>query len=449
MNNAINQDNQTQTCEMPAQPTVLLASVGGTPAPVIFSIRQHNPDKIVFFASSDSRRIINDSILPALFTATGRIPEHEFIITPDEEDVGASTFELLNRMPEALRKLNVKGVIWPNLIDYTGGTKTMSAAVVWASSRYPCRFSYIGSLTSEHRNKGGLGIVLDGREKCFLIENPWDKVAFFEARAALHLFNRGQYGNAAALIESIHKRIDEPHVQRVITVLGKAFQGYHEWDMFNHKGAQACLGQVQKPLTDLAQMAVPPIGGFRQFAEATLDLFEILKGIKSHELSQNKIWDLLANAWRRAELEGKYEDAAARCYSAIEKAARHVLMKNHGVNPSHATPEKIPDELRAEFIRRHLFKYQDDNGNVSDCLRFGLVDAYRLLYVLGDPLGKRFFARETEILQHLTVRNTSILAHGNSVATKETFETLFDDALHLVDCQRANLTRFPIFPDTD
>ncbi len=449
MNKLTNQNHHTQTCAIPLQPTLLLASVGGTPAPVIFAIRQHNPDKIVFFASSDSRRLINDSILPALFTSLGRIPEHEFIITPDEEDVGASTFELLQRMPEALRKLNIHGMAWPNLVDYTGGTKTMSAAVVWASSRFPCRFSYIGSLTAEHRNKCGLGIVLDGLEKCFLIENPWNKVAFFEARAALHLFNRGQYGNAAALLVSIQRRIDEPHVQRVFAVLGKAFQGYHEWDVFNHKGAQACLGQVQNALNDLAQMAGPPIGGLRQFAEATMDLFEILKGIKPHELSHNKIWDLLANALRRAELEGKYEDAAARCYSAIEQAARHALINKHGITPSHAAPESIPDELRAEFIRRHLFKYRDDNGNVSDRLRFGLVDAYRLLSVLGNPLGKRFFARETEILQHLTVRNTGILAHGDCVATRETFEALFDDALRLADCPREHLTRFPVFPEMD
>lgn len=441
--NILKTEDPTPYGEPPPPPKLLLISVGGSPAPIVFSIKQHKPDKIVFFASAGSRHIVTDTVLPELFKTIARILEHEFIITPNEEDIGASTFELLHQMPEALRKLNVQDLVWPNFVDYTGGTKTMSAAMVWASSRYSCHFSYIGSQAPGDRDKGGLGVVLDNRERWFLTENPWNKVAYFDVWAILHLFNSGQYGNAAARLESVQKRVDLPQVKHVFDVLFKAFQGYHQWDIFNHKEAKACLNRIRDPLAGLMHMANPPIAGLREFAKDTIDLFEVLKGIEQGSLSM--VWDLLANALRRAELESKYDDAVARCYSAIEKAARYRLVNQYAINPSHAEPEKIPEELRDEFIRRHTFEYQDKKGNVLERLRFGLGDAYRLLNALGDPLGQRYMVCQDKMKAALESRNCSILAHGDVPVIKKSFNELFNVAVFLLKLETENLTKFPVF----
>jgi hypothetical protein len=42
---------------------------------------------------------------------------------------------------------------------------------------------------------------------------------------------------------------------------------------------------------------------------------------------------------------------------------------------------------------------------------------YELLHALGDPLGIAFFTHKNEFLTNLTIRNQSILAHGNVPVT--------------------------------
>jgi len=172
-------------------PATLLISVGGAPGPIVYSIRQNQPECIIFFVSAASRRLVSDKILPQLLQDPGRLPDHEFVVTPDEQDLGLSTFVLMNEVPAALRRLNVTDVEWPRLVDYTGGTKTMSASVVWASSRYPCVMSYIGAADAGGRTRDGLGTVVDGREVCILRQNPWDRVAWMEAHSAIELLTGG------------------------------------------------------------------------------------------------------------------------------------------------------------------------------------------------------------------------------------------------------------------
>ena len=65
----------------------LLLSVGGAPGPIVYSIRQNQPECIIFFVSAASRRLVSDKILPQLLQDPGRLPDHEFIVTPDQQDL--------------------------------------------------------------------------------------------------------------------------------------------------------------------------------------------------------------------------------------------------------------------------------------------------------------------------------------------------------------------------
>jgi len=44
----------------------LLISVGGSPEPVIYSINELKPECLCFFASAETRSIINNDILPKI-----------------------------------------------------------------------------------------------------------------------------------------------------------------------------------------------------------------------------------------------------------------------------------------------------------------------------------------------------------------------------------------------
>jgi CRISPR-associated protein (TIGR02710 family) len=423
----------------------LLVSVGGAPGPIVFSIRQNRPEKILFFVSAGSRHLVSEKILPELLNdEPRRLLDHEFIVTPDEQDVGACVFALMQDVPAALKRLGIVDASWADFVDYTGGTKSMSAAMVWASSRFPCKMSYVGTPTAEGRAKGGLGIVIDGRELCFLQENPWDRIAYIEAHSAIEIFNHGQYGNAAKMMKSLADRVTEDLPARLFRTLAELFEGFYLWDIFNHKGAQNLLHKNLNALCLLADVPQILFPGLKEFAKAVKDLVEILDGIKPGEMSWPLITDLLANAKRRAELEQKYEDAVARCYSVIEKSAQHELLSKHGIDTGNAKEELIPDQFREEYTRRYKTLVRVPGKPAEQRTQFGLGAAMDLLRYFESTIGMRFSERKSIIQSHLAERNNSILAHGSQPMNYERYRDLFQDALYILNINESAITQFPV-----
>ncbi|GAB4246410.1 MAG: TIGR02710 family CRISPR-associated CARF protein [Acidobacteriota bacterium] len=410
---------------------------------MIFSIRQAAPAAVIFFVSPESRSMVAEKILPALLQDPGRLPDHEFVVTPDGQDLGDSVLTLLREVPRALRKLGAGARPWPDVVDYTAGTKVMSAAVVLASSRFPCKVAYVGTPDPSGRSKGGLGIVLDGRERVYRQENPWNRLAWYEVHAAAELFNRGQYGNAAEMLRRILDQLDDPEVRELYQVLADVFAGFAAWDVFDHGQARVLLGQRRETLQHLALRHRGLFPGLEAFAAEVAELFPVLVDIKPQALTWQAVLDLLSNARRRAELEGKYEDAVARCYAAIEKAAQRALLQNYGIDSGKVDPEKVPEALRPRMEARKRIR-RNRKGFREEIISIGLRDQYELLAALGDPLGKRFQAAADKISRHLDARNRSILAHGFTPARREDYERLFADACELLEVPGEDLTRFPI-----
>lgn len=410
--------------------SVLLVSVGGSPEPIVRVIQEKKPGKIIFFTSNESRSQVEEKILPEI----GYFPACGFVVTPDAEDVGDCTFELLREVPREMRKLGEPDA-WPALCGYTGGSKPMSAAMIWAASRYACELIYVGGT---QRTKQGLGVVESGTERTVCIENPWNKVAWYETRLAQQLFNCGQYSNAAALIRQICERVSGTEAAQILRWLEETFHAFHVWDMFDHKKATQLHGAVKNAgfIQQMPEETVPGLHAFCKQAEACLPF---LKSIKTGILSRPMVLDLLANANRRATLEGKYEDAVARCYSAVEKLAKLQLKEKHSIDNAAACPEQIPEELRAIYES----KYTTEEGT----LKFGFKASFQLLDALGDPLGRAYMKDEKANGELLGQRNKSILGHGFEPAGKKQFDDFFTLALALADIKETELVQFPEFSE--
>lgn len=410
-----------------ADDTVTLISVGGSAEPIIFVLKEHRPGKVIFFASLDSRSQIEQVILPAI----GYFPSCGYIITSDPEDVGICAFELLKSMPEELRKLKTQG--WPALIAYTGGTKAMSAAVVWTSSRHPCELIYIGG---EKRSKNGIGNVESGSETCLRIHNPWNRVFWHETELARQLFNRAQYGNAAGLLSMIRQRITDKDTAHLLGWLGDAFDAFHAWDTFDHRRA-AKLHGVVKSAGFVHHLAYPVLPGLDTFCRQVEACIPFINSIENGRLSRAMALDLMANARRRAVLEQKFEDAVARCYSAVEKLAKITLLDQHGIDNAAVPPEMIPEALRRDFAC-----YRTGDGT----LKFGFKASFRLLAELGNPMGTAYMRNEEANGQLLGRRNEGILAHGFKPAGEADFRRFFELALSLAGITENELVQFPVFP---
>jgi hypothetical protein len=144
----------------------MLVSLGGSPAPVIFSINHQRPEYLVFFVSPQSEADV-ETVLKAV---NYPFKESSRIITGSAELLADCYAAIRDGLPAALDhwKLTYQDLT----VDYTGGTKSMSAAMVLATATKVHRYSYVGG---EERNKGGVGVVIDGRERMWFLQNPlWE-----------------------------------------------------------------------------------------------------------------------------------------------------------------------------------------------------------------------------------------------------------------------------------
>jgi len=410
--------------------TVLLISVGGSPEPVVHVLKTKRPEKVIFFTSRESRQQVEQQILPVIdyFPACG------FVVVENAEDIGACTFELLREVPREMRKLG-ETVRWPSLCGYTGGTKAMSAAVVWATSRYPCSLLYVGG---GRRSKQGLGVVESGSEYLINIENPWNRVGWYETRTVFELFNRAQYYNAARLLDGLREKVQDSEPRLLIEWLVGWMHAMADWDHFQLQKARNGIEKAAREfgrILPLIQLHLPELEPLGDWLEAARDRMACLQVGKKGELPLTAalIEDLLANALRRARLEGKFEDAVARLYSAFEKEARRLLLEQ-GIDNSNCALEQIPGPLK-ECYR----VYADAEG----CCRFGLEASYRLLAALDNPVGRRFMERHAEIMQCLGKRNASILGHGTHPVQEAEFEQLLQILLDFMECRETDLFVFP------
>lgn len=402
----------------------LLISVGGTPAPIINSIIQQQPEYIFFFASEQTRNQIDKDILPKL---TYQHKAYDLIITPSAEDL-LGCYRLIY---EELPKLIVKWQVKPEelVVDYTGGTKTMSAALVLATIEISNRFTYIGG---SERTKNGLGVVIDGKERMLYQTNPWESLAISARKEIALLFNKARYQSAYELSKKIADKVTSD--QKVLfDSLADVIEGYYEWDKFNHNAALHKLNKGIRTFSVYADGS--KISCLRNLSQEIQKNIKCLEQIKPDSIYL--CYDLLANAKRRAELEHKYDDAVARLYRALEALAQITLKQNHQIDASDVkiSQLQLPKVLKDKYKQ----KYCDSNNKI----KLPSYAAYELLNELGDKLGRRFKGNHDSLRSLLNLRNDSILAHGFVAIKSEHYRQLLETICTFAEIDQAIL---PVFP---
>jgi CRISPR-associated protein (TIGR02710 family) len=407
------------------KPKAIVISVGGTSAPIIYSLNNFTPEYICFFVSKQSKKMIEQEIIPNL---KFRPKFYDFIMTSNPELLGECYSVLTKEFPRILEKWEVepKDVC----VDYTGGTKTMSVALSLATIEYSCSYSYVGG---NERSKGGIGVVIDGQEKMWFLENPWDEIALSEKRQASILFNKARYASAAEILEKCIERVNKDKIP-FFRAMSEMIKGYELWDSFKHKKAKEKLYSCKDKILLYAFGADrKEIRSLAEKIEENINFLEKLE--KSQKLY---FYDLLSNAKRRAFLEKKFDDGVARLYRAIEVLAQVELNEKYGIRTSDVKPEDIPESLREEFIN----KYTDRKDHK---IKIPLFASYQLLYELKSELAEEFFKNyEKEIRPLIDIRNQSILAHGFNPVNEDSFSKLFFVVMKFSHTKEEDLPEFPV-----
>lgn len=129
---------------------ILVASLGGSPEPIKISLNYHRPKKAVFFASNLSsaqvREIVDD---------VGFRGEVEVVCVSNPNDLVLCLKTASNMLA------GIDAARGQVVVDITGGTKVMVAALAMAAQEKFSRFSYVGGAI---RDKDGLGVVTGGEQ---------------------------------------------------------------------------------------------------------------------------------------------------------------------------------------------------------------------------------------------------------------------------------------------
>lgn len=380
---------------------LLICSVGGTPEPIAAAIRHWRPARIMFLCSEQTRASINTA-LAADATAGGpaiQVGCTDQTILRDPQDI-EQTLRDLRPLDPYVQSWRQRGYDYSTVVDFTGGTKVMSAALALVARRWKCDFAYVGG---QERSRDGVGVVIPGRETPFSQFNPWDALGYQAVEDAVTVFNHGGYAAAAHLLDGAVKNAGKPEVKRELSTLKAVVDAYAAWDRFDHKKAAEGFKDALKNQNDLA--AIFPHEAPWLIARLQRHHDRVRQLADQKEPAAEWVGDLLHNARRRAA-EQRFDDAVARLYRAFEALAQVRLRQQHDIPDTKAVSlTQLPDVLRTEWANR---------GRDNRSFALGLQDAYRVLKERGDELGRKFFGLGLADDQKspLIARNQSILAHG-------------------------------------
>jgi CRISPR-associated protein (TIGR02710 family) len=419
----------------------LLLSVGGSPAPIVASIVQQRPRDLLFFVSPQSKRQVADAILPAL-PADYRHHQLAYVETPSAEQLDACYRALRERVPGILADF---GLDPRDLrVDFTGGTKAMSAALVLALAGQGSEMTYVGGAEPGDRDKGGLGIVVDGRERIFRVADPWQEIAADRLHQAVALAAGGRYGLAAERLPAIPRA--RGHVETLIAAIRPIFEAFALWDRFQYVAAARTLAGALPNFQTFANGAARPC--YEEYATACERCLAVVQEVERERIQLQGFVerraqpasingraipaDLCAAARRRAD-QGDPEDGVMLLYAAVEKLARGRLIAAYGIDNSKCPPERLGPRLREKYPA---------TGPVP--VQLALRDSYLLLADLGDPDGDRFEQRWADVEKLAFARNHSWREHAYQQIKRPTFDSLLPVALGFLGLQESDLIPFPV-----
>lgn len=409
---------------------LLIATVGGSPEPIVVALKHWRPARVIFVVSPESYSQV-DQIRSLSATEGFTVAEGIFDLADiqDSQDFG-SCIRVLRGLDEQVSNWVRRSSGHQIVAELTGGTKAMSSALSIVARRWPCTFSYVGGL---ERTKDGVGIVVSGTERVLHMANPWNSLGYLAIEDAALAFDTGGYAIAAQYLKTARDHTEDPQIKRELAALLHVVQGYDFWDRVRYRNAVEALTRARTSANDLVSALGPIVG--KQVLSAIDHHLDHLRDI-AEEAEPNRalLLDLLANARRRAD-EGRFEDAVARLYRVTEAAAQLRLRDAHGIPstssvPYSLVPEPLATEWRAEGLREPL--------------KLGLVHTYTLLHALDDELGERFMKLGLADKESpLSARNMSIYAHGFDPVGPSVFPKFWNLVLDLIEVDNGELPGFP------
>lgn len=425
--------------------TVLFCTVGGSHQPVVTAIRDVEADRVCFVCtgpdpqtgrSGSESQVVGTGVevetsdpgdkplrtsIPALAGLSG--DRFEVALVPADQLEEA--FDILRRRLSEARERDPDARL---VADYTGGTKTMSAALVLAALE-----TEGAELRLVTGARADLVRVQSGTEYGYLVS--LERVRL-ERELGSHLaaWRQFGYGAAAAGLDSVTMPKDGALRAR-LAIAKDMSRAFDAWDRFDHAEAWRLVDMYGKRLAPDFKRTFVPI--LRRLASRQGD--DPAAWTEKDPLTEPALLlDLWSNALRLAA-RGGYDDAVARLYRLIEWTAQWVLRREAGIDTSNVDPRAVPEELRGELSVGRNGEHQA-----------ALAAAWRLVERCTEGPAADFAGKHRgATLDHIQVRNHSILAHGHRPIGRARWEKFQDWAQAdffpalLAEAKRAGIRALP------
>lgn len=441
---------------------VLILSVGGSPEPLIYSIKEFKPDIVCFIYTPQTKEecnlILNDSGFDGDVYYT-EISNHESL-----DNSFIKSKELFS---------NFIDLKYDVLVDFTGGTKPMVSGIVLAvieGNFSNFKLNYVGSKGSDSRTKKGVGVVKDGSELSKLQINPYKKYAIIEFKSGIDFFNKYQFEAATQNFKKAKDISDDINLSKLANIYIDIVNFYNKWDKFNDKisknvnvfkGLRSIIYNIESDKFLLTSFSNNYPGFYNQLKSNLKFLCLKINGFTYENFLnknfnkvslKNKIKyylpDILNNAYRRIE-EGKYDDALARLYRSNELIAQIKLTEIGLIDDNSLESNKVFHINKNQFLEkankrknsgRIKWFVEDVVGEeeLSSKKTFKLANhnSYKLLSLFGYVVADEY----VEINKKLSKRNNSILAHGLNPINKNYTVDLYNELLEYA---------YRFYPDLD
>ena len=377
--------------------SVLLCTVGGSHQPILKAIDSTAPAYVCFFCSGrdpeterrgsidqitgsgsviKARRCDAKPTLPNIPTQAGLETSRFETVEVPADDLDSAFVEMRRALGELARRFPGARFV----ADYTGGTKTMTVALVYVALE-----SDAVELQLVVGARPNLERVEDGTEAAMAASVG--RLRLDRAMAPyLGAWKRYAYREAADGLDQIRIAVGSPDRNRL--ALARALSRiFALWDDFDHDGARRAAHPFRKFVATSFEWMLP-----------TLDN---LVGQDRPRCAPARLFDLWLNAERRAT-QGRFDDAVARVYRLIEWTAQWQLKAKCDLDTAAFPIDQLP---------RDAARKPPSGGKA----KIGLNDAW---LVVGEKLDgpMQQFARSQRATMRdlLQVRNHSILAHGFS-----------------------------------
>ena len=290
------------------------------------------------------------------------------------------------------------------MVDFTRGTKAMSAALVLAATRRAVpRLRYVAGKRRDRR-----GMVEPGSEVVREIRTTAVD-GHRRLDLARELMRRGNFPAAADVLPDVEQSPATHYESSLIAsarVVRTTARFYAAWDRLDYASATKI------------DVGEPPAGEWTELwpterVRGWVRDLECEPERSDHEAMAARlrrlVVDLIANGERRI-IQGQHEDALVRAYRALELLGQARLfdwnLDSGDLDRKHKA---------VEYVQRSIAKKgQDPFGpGRGGKLQAGRQQVARILKKCGDPLAKRLlkFDQEEALLKP-TLRNNSVLVHG-------------------------------------